>query len=79
MMDAELAKQSASDDGRVAINDFFVPPRRGAAAKQDAICRFKAIPREDPSTEARYALTPAGEALLKEWEAARVSRLGDAR
>ena len=58
------------------MNDFFVPSRRGRAAKQDAIFRFKAIPREDPSTQVRYALTPAGEAVLKECEAARVSRLG---
>ncbi len=59
-------------------NDFFVRSRRDRAARQDAAIVYQPKP-EAPAKCIRYALTPAGEALLKEWEAARVSRLGEAR
>jgi hypothetical protein len=61
------------------MNDFFIPARRNRAAKQDSIFRFRPVREDDPATQIRYALTPAGESLLKEWESARSTRLGGAR
>jgi hypothetical protein len=56
-------------------NDFFVRARRGRAARQDAAIVFRPAPEEPPQC-IRYALTPAGEALLREWEASRASSSG---